>query len=110
FHDALRAGGGDFEHFARLAASMLGEREFFIRKAIGWVLRSVASKRPALVARFVAEHLESLSGLTYREATRALPAAQRTKLAAQRTNAARSPGRLARPAPSRASRARRAPA
>ena len=36
--DALRAGGGDFALFAAIAAPMLTEREFFIRKAIGWVL------------------------------------------------------------------------
>jgi 3-methyladenine DNA glycosylase AlkD len=28
---------------------MLDEREFFIRKAIGWVLRDTARQRPALV-------------------------------------------------------------
>ncbi len=34
----LRRGGGDFERFARYADAMLEEKEFFIRKAIGWVL------------------------------------------------------------------------
>jgi len=29
---------------------MLSEKEFFIRKAIGWVLREVAKRRPGLVA------------------------------------------------------------
>ena len=28
---------------------MLEEKEFFIRKAIGWVLRETAKKRPTLV-------------------------------------------------------------
>jgi 3-methyladenine DNA glycosylase AlkD len=28
---------------------MLGEREFFIRKALGWVLRETAKRRPELV-------------------------------------------------------------
>jgi 3-methyladenine DNA glycosylase AlkD len=35
----LRRGDGDFETFSRYADAMLEEREFFIRKAIGWVLR-----------------------------------------------------------------------
>ncbi len=39
-----------FERFAGYADAMLGEREFFIRKAIGWVLRETAKKQPDLVA------------------------------------------------------------
>jgi 3-methyladenine DNA glycosylase AlkD len=35
----LRRGDGDFTRFARNAEAMLHEREFFIRKSIGWVLR-----------------------------------------------------------------------
>ena len=31
--------GGSFDRFGRYADSMLEEKEFFIRKAIGWVLR-----------------------------------------------------------------------
>jgi 3-methyladenine DNA glycosylase AlkD len=40
---ALRAGGGDFGLFSEFAATMLGERQFFIRKAIGWVLRDTSN-------------------------------------------------------------------
>jgi 3-methyladenine DNA glycosylase AlkD len=43
---ALRRGDGDFPRFARYADAMLDEREFFIRKAIGWVLRETGKKRP----------------------------------------------------------------
>jgi 3-methyladenine DNA glycosylase AlkD len=78
--DALRAGGGDFALFAALAEPMLADKEFFIRKAIGWVLRDVAKKRPELSFAFVEEHGERMSGLTYREATRKLPAALRARL------------------------------
>ena len=46
---ALRRGDGDFERFARYADAMLDDKEFFIRKAIGWVLRETAKKRPGLV-------------------------------------------------------------
>ncbi len=70
--DALRHGGGDFALFEEIAAPMLVEKEFFIRKAIGWVLRDVARKRPALVRGFVSRHRGAMSGLTLREATRHL--------------------------------------
>jgi 3-methyladenine DNA glycosylase AlkD len=71
--DVLRAGAGDFELFCELAVPMLGEKEFFIRKAIGWVLREVSKKRPALVSAFVKARGEEMSGLTRREATKYLP-------------------------------------
>jgi len=70
---ALRRGGGDFALFAEIAAPMVEEREFFIRKAIGWVLREVSKKRPRLVRAFLAEHGERCSGLTRREASKYLP-------------------------------------
>lgn len=76
----LRKGGGDFDRFGRYADAMLDEKEFFIRKAIGWVLREVAKKRPALVAAWMLPRVKRASGLTFREATRALPDAQRAKL------------------------------
>lgn len=44
------------------------ETEFFIRKAIGWVLREYSKTAPGWVAEFVAEHQTILSGLSYREA------------------------------------------
>jgi 3-methyladenine DNA glycosylase AlkD len=46
------------------------EKEFFIRKAIGWALRQHARVDPKAVARFVMAHRDGLSGLSYREATR----------------------------------------
>jgi 3-methyladenine DNA glycosylase AlkD len=74
---ALRHGGGDFGLFAEIAAPMLEEKEFFIRKAIGWVLREVSKKRPALVRDFFREHGARASGLTFREGTKYLPAAMK---------------------------------
>lgn len=44
------------------------EKDFFIRKAIGWVLREYSKTDEAAVRRFVAEHSGSLSGLSRREA------------------------------------------
>jgi 3-methyladenine DNA glycosylase AlkD len=45
-----------------------GDREFFIRKAIGWALRSYAHVDAGAVRRFLAEHDAELSGLSKREA------------------------------------------
>lgn len=78
--DPLRAGRGDFGLFARLAAGMVEEKEFFIRKAIGWVLREVAKQRPELTYAFLSEHIERVSGLTLREGAKYLPAAQQAAL------------------------------
>ena len=69
----LRRGAGDFARFSRYADAMLEEREFFIRKAIGWVLREVAKKRPALVAGWLAPRTTRVSGVTLREAVRYVP-------------------------------------
>ena len=68
----LRRNEGDFQLFAELAVPMLGEKEFFVRKAIGWILRDVSRKRPALVKAFVRAHAARMSGLTLREATKHL--------------------------------------
>jgi len=79
-HDALRAGGGDFALWSRLAGSMLHEREFFIRKAIGWVLREVSKKRPDLTYAFLRKHRDRASRLSLLEGAKYLPAAQRKAL------------------------------
>lgn len=73
---ALRAGGGDFGLFASFAAGMLEEKEFFIRKAIGWVLRDVSKKRPQLVFEFLDRHIGEVSGVTLREGSKYLPREQ----------------------------------
>lgn len=68
----LRQGSGDWERFVRYADGMLAEKEFFLRKAIGWVLRETAKKRPERVAAFLAERGSRVSGLTRREAEKGL--------------------------------------
>ncbi|GAA3715961.1 DNA alkylation repair protein [Microlunatus aurantiacus] len=50
----------------------LADREFFIRKAIGWALRQHARVDPDWVRGFVAEHEDRMSGLSRREATKHL--------------------------------------
>jgi 3-methyladenine DNA glycosylase AlkD len=44
------------------------EKEFFIRKAIGWALRDYSRVNPAAVGQFLAKHGDRLSGLSRREA------------------------------------------
>jgi len=78
----IRWGGGDFERFARYADGMLEEKEFFIRKAIGWVLRETGKKRPGLVDAWLAPRVGRASGVTVREAVRYLPQARREALTA----------------------------
>lgn len=76
----LRRGQGSFARFARYADSMLDDREVFIRKAIGWVLRETGKRRPELVAGWLRPRLARVSGLTLREAVKYLPEAERRSL------------------------------
>jgi 3-methyladenine DNA glycosylase AlkD len=78
----LRRGEGDFERFAGYADSMLEEREFFIRKAIGWVLRETAKRRPELVREWLLPRAGRASGLTVREAVKPLPEDERDEIMA----------------------------
>ena len=78
----LRRGDGDFARFSRYADAMLAEREFFIRKAIGWVLRDTAKRRPGLVAGWLAPRVHLASGVTVREAVKPLPPGVRDLLLA----------------------------
>jgi 3-methyladenine DNA glycosylase AlkD len=80
----IRKGQPDRERFERYATPMLAEREFFIRKAIGWVLRETAKKDPAYVIAWTHEHLDLMSGVTFREAVRRLPPDQAARLEAIR--------------------------
>ena len=50
----------------------MDEREFFLRKAIGWALREYAKTDPGEVRRYVREHADRLSPLSQREALRRL--------------------------------------
>lgn len=76
----FRAGKGDKALFYSFADQMLEEKEFFIRKAIGWVLRELSGVEPEEVFRFVVENRARMSGVTFREATRRLPERLRQRL------------------------------
>lgn len=53
--------------------NLISEKEFFIRKAIGWVLRQYSKTCPSAVQTFVDDHRSSLSPLSLKEATKYLP-------------------------------------
>jgi 3-methyladenine DNA glycosylase AlkD len=84
----LRQGAGDFARFARYADAMLEEKEFFIRKAIGWVLRETAKKQPLQVYEWLIVRADRASGLTVREAVKYLPTEQREAVLRARTGIA----------------------
>jgi 3-methyladenine DNA glycosylase AlkD len=66
--------GAPFEPFADRADAMLEEKEFFIRKAIGWVLREMSKTRPQEVYEWIAPRTHRASGVTMREAVKYLGA------------------------------------
>jgi len=79
-HDQLKRGEGDWPLFVRVTDPMLGETEFFIRKAIGWVLREVSKKYPKRVFDYILPRRDRMSGLTLREGAKYLSDGQRKKL------------------------------
>lgn len=58
----------DADRLFAYCARRAGDRELFVRKAIGWALRTYTATDPDAVRRFVAEH--ELSPLSRREALR----------------------------------------
>jgi 3-methyladenine DNA glycosylase AlkD len=84
----LRRGDGDFRRFARYADRMLEEREFFIRKSIGWVLRETGKQQPDTVYAWLLPRAGRASGITIREAVKYLSAAQRAEVLAAYGSAA----------------------
>lgn len=65
----------DADRLFRYCRLRAGDREFFIRKAIGWALRTYAAVAPDAVERFV-EATPALSPLSVREAMRGVARAR----------------------------------
>lgn len=88
-HLDLARGEGDWPLWVQLAEGQLedqprwakakpsADERFFIRKALGWVLRDRSKARPQDTLKFLEQNRGRLSGLTLREATRRLPTAIR---------------------------------
>lgn len=64
----------DVELLAACIEANLDDRDFFLRKGIGWALRDYARTDPAWVQRLVAQHADRISGLSRREALKHVPA------------------------------------
>lgn len=60
----------DTQRLGNYALQLAPEKEFFIRKAIGWALRDHAKHKPAWVGGFIQKNAHLFSGLTVREATK----------------------------------------
>ena len=76
----LRRGTEDWDEFASYADAMLEEDEFFIRKAIGWVMREVSKHSPDLVYEWMVPRVTTASTVTMREAVKYLSEDQRSRL------------------------------
>jgi 3-methyladenine DNA glycosylase AlkD len=81
----IRRGLPDLDRLGRYADLLLDEREFFIRKAIGWVLRETGAREPAWVVAFLLPRLDRTAGLTVREAVKRLPDDDRQRVLAARS-------------------------
>jgi 3-methyladenine DNA glycosylase AlkD len=62
----------DQERLFGYCVSRCHEKEFFIRKAIGWALRQYSYVAPQAVKAFLLEHQKELSGLSFREGAKQL--------------------------------------
>ncbi len=69
----FRKNEGDKELFFAFAEGMLEEKEFFIRKAIGWALREISKKDPEAAFNFLKTYRIRISNLTLKEGSRLLP-------------------------------------
>jgi len=76
----VRSGEPDLTRLSAYGDLLLPENEFFIRKALGWVLRELAKRDPAWVIAWVEPRAAAMSGTTIREAVRHLPPADATRL------------------------------
>ena len=71
-HQLGAKGATDPHLLTEVIVPNLADRDFFIRKAIGWALREYAWTEPDWVRRFVAIHADSMSPLSRREAMKHL--------------------------------------
>ncbi|MGW8557308.1 DNA alkylation repair protein [Streptomyces tubercidicus] len=69
---AIRTGRPDNQRLTRYADTLVDEREFFLRKALGWVLRETSLRDPQLVLDWLDRHGSRVAALTRREALRRL--------------------------------------
>ena len=85
----LRRGLDGWGEFSEYASALLGEDEFYIRKAIGWVLREVSKHSSERVFEWMKPRAAMSSSVTFREAVKYLPENQRSELTELRKPALR---------------------
>ncbi|MEV5706734.1 DNA alkylation repair protein [Actinoallomurus sp. NPDC052274] len=78
----IRTGEADLTRLSEYGDALIEEREFFVRKALGWVLRELSKRDPGWVTSWVRERTDRISGVAFREAVRHLPAEDRESLLA----------------------------
>lgn len=76
----FRQNMGNIKLFFDSAENMLQDKEFFIRKAIGWGIREMSKTRPDEAFIFLMKIKDRASGLTLREGAKRLPHEQREVL------------------------------
>ena len=64
--------GDQVDRLFDYAETLLPDQEFFVRKAVGWVLREVAPRHPREVSVWLREHIDEISLIALREALRKL--------------------------------------
>jgi 3-methyladenine DNA glycosylase AlkD len=57
---------------SEIIVNNLGQKEFFINKAIGWALRDYSKTNPDWVKGFIEEHKNQLAPLSIKEASKYL--------------------------------------
>ncbi|MDO4682351.1 MAG: DNA alkylation repair protein [Lautropia sp.] len=71
-HQLLRKDRTDTALLAQILINNLGQKEFFINKAIGWALRDYSKTNPDWVRQFIAAHRDRMAALSLREAQKYL--------------------------------------
>lgn len=71
-HQRLRKHATDTKLLERIIKNNFGSSEFFINKAIGWILRDYSKTDPDWVSHFIEEHKEELHPLSIREGSKYL--------------------------------------
>lgn len=74
----------DRELLAETILQLAPEKEFFIRKAIGWILRDTGKRRPDLVFEWLLPRASRASSVTVREALKPLSPEQQEAIKAAR--------------------------